>query len=181
MNFEWQEAFGTALPAGFLCRQTMPERWLRIHSLPESKRYPETDVDQLELLSRQNAVARYTLGDGQPCTLFIVRFGENTFWTEADALPLISRPPVLVQSYKDDQMSIHFFACPLTWQSGKFDPLILAAAEAQTGPLLFANFRTQSAYSPYDGGADLFFRSEQEVTLAAECFSAWLSSRKDGL
>lgn len=53
----WRARFGEVLPAGFLCREALSDRWLRIHSLPESKRYPADPSEMAELLSRHNRVA----------------------------------------------------------------------------------------------------------------------------
>ena len=35
--------------------------WLRIHSLPGSKRYPESDAEYAEMVRRHNAVAQAVL------------------------------------------------------------------------------------------------------------------------
>lgn len=178
---DWRASFGAALPAGFLCRIALPDRWLRIHSLPGSKRYPETDADRRELLSRQNSAGSYTLGEGSNCILFVTRFGEKKLWSASDNLPLNGLTPEHALSHEEDEDQTQFFALRLVWRSGAFDELILAAAEDRSGPLLFANTATRSAYAPYDGGADLFFPSPVIVGAAKQRFSSWLSERDDGL
>ncbi len=84
-------------------------------------------------------------------------------------------------SSEQDEDQIQFFALQLPWRAGMFDELITAAAEDRTGPLMFANTATRSAYAPYDGGADLFFHSEASLREANELFAAWRSNREDGL
>jgi hypothetical protein len=74
----WKRAFGDAVPLGHVCRRMIAERWVRIHSLPESKRYPEDEDDFRELLSRHNAVATAVLGEGERFVLFDARFGDDT-------------------------------------------------------------------------------------------------------
>ena len=38
------------------------DRWLRVHSLPEGKRYPETEGERRLMLSRHNAAADAIVG-----------------------------------------------------------------------------------------------------------------------
>ena len=178
----WNTAFAPGFPAGFLCRKSLHKRWLRIHSLPESKRYPETPADRKELLIRHNSVANYTLEPSSDCILFIARFGESKEWAAAENLPLGLRKPQHVMSFDDvGEQPMQFFALPIVWKSQAFDELILAAAEEKTGPILFANLATATAYAPYDGGADLFFPSANAVGIARDHFLEWLSKRADGL
>lgn len=177
---DWRASFGDALPAGFLCREALADRWLRIHSLPESKRYAETEVERTELLDRQNAAANYVLGDDADCHLLITRFGENRAWS-FEELPLNGRTPMHFLSAGDEDDEFQFFDLPVRWQKGAFNELLLAVADDRTGPVLFADVQRRRIYAPYDGGADLFFPSTEAAQLAREHFQDWLSAREDGL
>lgn len=71
-------------------REPYEDWWLRIHSLPQSRRYPETPPDWEELLARHNTVATELLGDGEPCVLVISRFSSQdgtTMPARGDAVP----------------------------------------------------------------------------------------------
>jgi hypothetical protein len=177
----WKCAFQGALPAGFLLRQHFPDCWLRIHSLPESKRYPSCATEYEEILNRHNTVAAYVLGEGSKCSLFIARFGENREWSDATFLPLVGEMPRHAIASEDPDEPIQFFGLQVTWHWSVFDKLICAAADDQTGPILFANTATQTIYAPYDGGADLFFSSPSAIAVAKSKFRPWLSAREDGL
>lgn len=179
---EWRSAFGPALPAGFLCRAALHEFWLRIHSLPQSKRYPESDQEYAEILHRQNTVAEFVLGNGSECVLFFTRFGDaKTFSLEG--IPLQEQIPQHVMSFHDEEGEdeFQFFALRVIWQREKFNDLIVSCANDQTGPIMFANTTSQSIYAPYDGGADLFFSTAKDVSMAHDRFANWLSSHPDGL
>lgn len=65
----WTTHFGLTPPLGFRLRAAYPERWLRIHSLPESKRYPNTSAELELLLDRHAAVAGELFAAAQACTL----------------------------------------------------------------------------------------------------------------
>src|SRR5215211_5157115 len=68
----WPDWYPDAPPDGFLLREAYPERWLRIHSLPQAKRYPTSGFDYAELLRRHNAVADDVVGVGNPCAIVLV-------------------------------------------------------------------------------------------------------------
>jgi len=177
----WIAKFGDALPAGFLCRQVMPDCWLRIHSLPLSKRYAESEAEYGEMLRRQNLVATYALGEGSQCIAFVTRFGSEIEWEFSDEVSLPGGPPEHVLSANLDGDEYQFFALPIVWRENAFNALIKAVADDSTGPLLFANLEKGAIYAPYDGGADLFFPSPETVVPARARFQPWLSDRGDGL
>lgn len=164
---------------------------MRIHSLPESKRYPETEVERGEVLRRQNAAACYTLGEGSECIIFCVQYGESQHWPDyyvegsryaAEFLTLDRFAPEHVQSFdRGEDGPMQFFATRRRWHAGAFDELILMCASGTAGPYLFANTDKGSAYAPYDGGADLFFSASDKVFEARRKFSSWLSSTETGL
>lgn len=177
----WIHTFEGALPAGFLLRQRYPDRWLRIHSLPESKRYPGCPTEYEELLNRHNTVAAYVLGEGNQCSVFVTRFGENREWSDSNLSSLMGGIPTHAFASEDLDEPMQFFSQQVTWRRSAFDALICAVAEEKTGPILFVNTATQSIYAPYDGGADLFFPSSAAVAAARAQFRSWLSAREDGL
>jgi hypothetical protein len=185
----WRRAFGDAAPLGFACRTAHQGRWLRIHSLPGSRRYPESESDFTELLRRQNEVATTTLGSEDACVLFAGEFADAAGAAEAPILPEFDRAiwvavPELCTPDDDappEPAWIRIAAAPVLWAAGRFDALIRATAVGEAGPVLFANLGTGQAYAPYDGGADLFFRTSQQVEMMRERWRTWLSTRRDGL
>ncbi len=56
MLADWDRCFPDCEPIGHHLRVTFPERWVRFHSLPGSKRYPEDETDYVEVLARHNAI-----------------------------------------------------------------------------------------------------------------------------
>lgn len=187
----WRSFFGTAPPVGYLCRVGLHDRWLRIHSLPGSKRYPDSKGELREVLNRHNSVARYLLGEGADCILFSVRFGDGERWSDhtqpADSryarefLWLDKRAQEHVGSFETEDGLCQMFASRQHWKSGDFDRLILMSARGIAGPCLFASTVAARAYAPYDGGADLFFPSPGDVEVARDVFRGWLPTTPSGL
>lgn len=182
----WRMAFGAAPPVAFVCRDALESRWLRIHSLPGSKRYPSNESEYDELLRRHNTVAEAVLGEEAECVLFMASFGSPAMnpivadlltAREAAFVPL----PELSTAIDGGSESINFAAALVSWRSRRFDSLIRAIADDRSGPVMFANLDRSTAYAPYDGGADLFLASREMAATMTIVWSDWLSSRADGL
>ncbi len=162
--------------------RTHAARWLRMHSLPGSKRYPDSDAERAVLLARHNAAADAII-DGAPCVLL----GYDD--TGSHALPgdhplrawLPNAPPVMRLAPEDeDSDATSIFAGRLPWRPGILDAALSEVAEDRLR-LILVNWATGAAYAPYDGGADLFWPTEVARDIARSRFSAWLSSHENGL
>jgi hypothetical protein len=186
----WASWYPDVPPVSFLLREACSDRWLRIHSLPESKRYPSTGREYAEILRRHNAVADWVLGESSPCAILLYAecsspstnyIGRLASLTD-DSLPFVGRLPVTFWNEHDG-----VFDCPtcifggaVTWLRGAFDAFIMAASDERASGL-FVELREGRVYAPYDGGADLFFPTILERDLARERFRPWLSSHTLGL
>jgi hypothetical protein len=65
----WTTNYPGTIPLSRCFKHDYPERWFRIHSLPESKRYAETNEEWEILLSRQNEIIADLLGGNTPILL----------------------------------------------------------------------------------------------------------------
>jgi hypothetical protein len=177
----WLRAFPDSAPAGFICRYTASDRWLRVHALPNGKRYATTPDERAEILRRYNTVGTDLLGDGAPCVLFLARFGENTDWDDDTTACLLPERPLHYLEYGAPDEPIQFFHLPVVWRAGDFDSFLEAKADDRMGPALFFNFEGRRAVAPYDGGADLFYAAPEEVAHGRRRYQQWISKRPDGL
>ena len=191
---QWRSWYVGAPPLAHLMREPHADRWLRIHSLPQSRRYPDSASDWDALLARHNTVATELLGDGGPCVLAVARFpsGDTPPPAQLHDVPgasvLTALGPVddtwpgagaLRQHYEDS--TVWLYTTELRWRAGAYDPLLRAVAGDETGPVLLVSSETGRVYAPYDGGADLFFLGPEEREAARERHRAWLSSHPRGL
>lgn len=185
----WRSHFDDCPPAGFLLHETFPERWFRIHSLPESKRYAETAREMTALLARHNTVASDVLGEGSPCVLV----------TKAEYNPRVGRParghvqfarlqlqPLVVVTANNPNDTGAGWSIPLSfarmqWQRGALDDVLIDVANALLGPLLIVSEATARVYAPYDGGADLILTTPAERDVFRNRYQAWLSAHPSGL
>jgi hypothetical protein len=166
----WNEHYPDSPPVGFLLRQTYPERWLRIHSLPESKRYAETEAEYSELILRQNAVATETLGEGSSCYLI------RGFWVESNEYQ-----DGWIINLEGSEQPLRFEVTEIIWNRSRYDDLLRDVADDRVENVVFVSCESQEIYAPYDGGADLIFRNMQERDEKKRAYQAWLSTHPAGL
>ncbi|MDJ1503014.1 DUF3885 domain-containing protein [Xanthocytophaga agilis] len=58
----WSSTFPDTLPISHYFKYDYSDRWFRIHSLPESKRYADNEEEWNILLHRQNTIISDLLG-----------------------------------------------------------------------------------------------------------------------
>ena len=186
----WADLYPEAPPIGFLLRDSYPDRWLRIHNLPNAKRRPTSGWEYAELLRRHNEVGSFVVGGCSSCAL--VLFGPcgenvsdkltNLAMVGGEGLQHLGElPPELWD--EDNGVFVEpmcLFGAAVEWVPRAFNGFIGAVSEAKVAGL-FADLEGGRVYAPYDGGADLFFPNDLERELAGERFRSWLSPRGDGL
>ena len=119
----WNDYFGNLPPRGHLMREPLLVRWLRIHSLPESKRYADNDQEYSELLERHHRVSCEILGVDQDSILFA------SIWGDSDGAPPLSKfewaaraglanaKPVEFPHPEEDEPPILVVGCPIRWSA----------------------------------------------------------------
>src|SRR5258705_6684265 len=74
----WESTYPGCPPIGYLLRQTFAEHWFRIHTLPGSKRYAESDNEKSEILRRHNMMLTSLLGDGKKYVLITTGYSDSS-------------------------------------------------------------------------------------------------------
>lgn len=184
----WNKNFGLYAPRGHILRSHQYGHWTRIHSLPESKRYPDTPREYDILLQRHNELADFLFQPGETCILFKSNYfcpEDNEqerpvldgviFSTEHIILP---QYPGEIPIEQDDLYSI--WCAQITWKPSFFSSLVRAVADEEIVGVTIVSMVTRNVYCPYDGGADVFTFDSPPVVVR-EQFSSWLSGRSDGL
>lgn len=166
----WINHFADSPPVGFLLRQIYSERWFRIHSLPESKRYAETEEEYAEIFLRHNALATEALGQGSRC------YRIQGFWVEPE-----KGEKGWVIALESEELKLCFEGIEMIWNHSQYDTLIREIADGKTANVVFVSRESGRIYAPYDGGADLICCNEQECDEWKRAYRAWLSAHPEGL
>ena len=179
MRSRWfHHPFCGAFPMAHLMREAFPHYWLRIHSLPDSKRYPESDAERQTVFERHSRFGSALLGERAPCLLIQSRF--NGFPRSPELIPeLVWTSIHRVGESEDDAWDS--WAAHTTWDAAAFRTLLLAIADNREAHIAFVSEVTDCVFIPYDGGADGFsFDTALLRRLAAE-FAPWRSAYPLGL
>ncbi len=180
----WQKFYGQVPPLGHMLRAAFPDRWIRFHALPESKRYPETKAEEEEILRRGNALATHVLQSESQCWLST---GVATWFAdENDGPSEFYRPYQMTRSFdwnpsdseSQDGEPTTFYATSTTWVPGNFDDLLLEIANWREKAILADN-ASGRVFAPYDGGFDLICTDQDDVMRLKSEFGSWMSARED--
>lgn len=197
----WRQAYGETPLVGHVLRDRFPRRWLRIHSLPESKRYAETDDERREILRRQNAVLSDLIGDDRPCELVFGYYGEEERLPADVLAALRGLGPVFLAMDAMDAMDAGdagntdgatdgapeasarspLLKASLTWRPHALDVVLLAVADDVLETPLLVSVERRCIVAPYDGGVDLIVEREELRDELRSRYVRWLSRHPRGL
>ena len=74
---DWDRCFPHCEPIGYHLRAAFADRWVRFHSLPGAKRYPEDDAEFAEVLARHNAILGELTRPGERVVLVTTGYSES--------------------------------------------------------------------------------------------------------
>ena len=172
----------------YLLRDPFQARWVRFHSLPESKRYAEGEEEIGIILSRQNAIATDLFGEDRRCFMVQSRRELEPGEHEVSAYDAPIREFGLSPTFQflddDDpeaQSTWTAHAATFTWKSGAFDSLLRRIANDEVSYVMWMDEQTGSLFAPYDGGVDVFLPTTAARDALKERHSAWLSIHPSGM
>lgn len=183
----WERNWGDVPPEADDLAYHFPDRWVRLHSLPRSKRYPDTPEEYAILLDRHHATLRELAGgaDGAGEVLVMTWAGS---WTSR---PGRRRPEVVAAmpnprrwvSYIMDEDEpeftwwSHIYLNRVPMDPDSLNPLLRAVADETATGVIIAPDTLEWLYHPYDGGADVLLPSRARRNQLAATFRAWLPPR----
>ena len=191
----WNKHWPESVPLGHHLREDYPNRWFRIHSLPESKRYADDTNQWKILLYRQNTLITDLLGTNANFYLVTGRYYclnqevlgrkyheldcfKNWNLRESEAINLSVRYP---KDY-DEEDGIHFVPATMiqTWKANVFDDLLMTIAD-DVIRAVFLSITKEVAVCPYDGGVDCIVENSDQVGKYKNKYHNWLSEFESGL
>jgi hypothetical protein len=179
MHSRWfQHPFCDVFSLAHLMRAVYPEYWLRIHSLPESKRYPESSAEREIVFERHSRFGAALLGDRAPCLVIQSRF--NGFPRTEELMPELAWTPIhRVKENEDDAWDS--WVAHTNWDASAFRTLLLAMADDREAHIAFVSEVTDCVFTPYDGGADGFSFDTALLRRLSDKFAPWRSAHPLGL
>jgi hypothetical protein len=189
----WAKNFPEIPPINHLFKHLLKGRWLRIHSLPDAKRYAETPEEWDILLHRQNTVFADLMPVDTPVCIVsgIYSNEEKVFeasvfeglpyfktmeFTELEALDMFK----LSKEWYDEGVKFTPCFAEEIYKPHIFDSILKSIANDEWR-LFFINPINLSIIAPYDGGVDLIFKDEKTRRFYKKKYAQWLSDREDGM
>jgi len=184
----WNKEYPETSPIGYELRHVYQDRWLRIHSLPESKRYAENENEYKIILERQNQLIEDIIGNK---TEIAISFG---FYTNDITSENYKELNDFGEFYKVLTIDLHkenpeeyepemFFDIYVKidhWQTNKKNEILRAIADDRI-MAIFVCPSNRRIIAPYDGGVDIILESTEKRDEMKLKYKDWLSKREDGL
>ncbi len=189
----WDKHYPDMLPINYLLKLQLKHRWLRIHSLPDAKRYAETTEEWNILLERQNTLFK-NLMESNKQILIVSGIYSNTEKAFDKAI-FNDLPYFKTLNFKDlAPIDMHKISTDWADEGVKFTPCFVAENYAPNGfdtilksiandewRLFFLIPDNKRIIAPYDGGVDIIFENESALSFYKIKYKDWLSKREDGL
>ena len=189
MNFidYWKATYPEASPIGHELKWVYADRWFRIHSLPGSKRYADTEEEYGILLARQYQLIEELIGEGTEVAIVLglyenditlanyARLSDIEAFQRVWTIDLAKERP---HQY-DHDISLDICVKVENWERGRRDEILKAIADDEIRAMIVCPAR-RCIVAPYDGGVDVIVETEASRNRWKERFRGWLSPREDG-
>ncbi len=134
------------------------DHWVRFHSLPQSKRYPESVAEEGQVFERFSALGN-SLFDAESFVFYV------HWWAHGS----------------ESDESANWIARKKLWNAIEWKQLLLNTAHDQASSFGVFGKITGTFLSVYDGGFDVFFRSDGKKLAFENQFASWFSTHTRGL
>lgn len=169
----WSKKYNKMLPINYLFNETLGDYWFRIHSLPKSKRYAESDEEYGIIFHRQNSIIDDLIPQNVAIKI-VINFIEiaNSLFSRYDFCDI----GVFVDN--DRETVFQSFLIETKWQTNAHNDLLKDIADDNIRAFIIYD---QYLISPYDGGMDVYLNNTQTRDFYKNKYKKWLSKRADGL
>ena len=141
LQLHWNRHYSGILPLADTFRTTFKDRWVRFHSLPESKRYAESESEYQTISFRHNKVIARLCKDSK-LILITAFYSENSapvkdigrsslelFNLDSSAKHWQTVALHEIDSDYEPECYLHFFASEWNWSPKVFDPILKLVAD----------------------------------------------------
>ena len=184
----WNNYFNQTIPLNYLFKEVYHERWLRIHSLPESKRYPDNDLEMNIILQRQNQIISDLYNENEEIYLVmtniihenekheLINFYPNLNFERSYSIELEKH---FSNNFNNGEI-LDVYVSEKKWNLNSYDEILKDIAN-DISRVFFISLNNKIIVSPYDGGIDIIFNSETDKNIHREKYKEWISNRIDEL
>lgn len=189
---DWSVRFPGCEPVAHRLRATFPDRWVRFHSLPDSKRYPDDQDEYATVLGRQNRILDELVGGEASIMLLTTEYSgppgtvEISPVSELRSIDRGAKPWRSVPMHDLDENFVepiywHVFASESAWRPGGLDPVLRLVADDVIANVMILPPSCRWLFHPYDGGMDLILETPADRDRLRSSHADWLSPWPSGM
>ena len=184
----WNKEYPESLPINHELKWIYADRWFRIHSLPESKRYADTEEEYKIILDRQNQLISDLIGKESEVAISFGLYNldktnkndiELTSFGEFEKVLRVDLRKERPEEYKEE-MYFDIYIKTEKWEIGSKDEILKAIADDEIRAM-FISPSGKCIIAPYDGGVDVIVDSTEKRDKLKAKYKEWLSKREDGM
>ncbi|WP_027394219.1 DUF3885 domain-containing protein [Aquimarina latercula] len=184
----WNKEYPESLPINYELKMVYPDRWFRIHSLPESKRYAENEDEYKIILDRQNQLINDLIGEESEVAISFGlyrldstndNYKELTDFGEFQKVLRIDLQKERPEEY-EDEMYFDIYVKTESWKNGNRNEILKGIADDEIRAM-FISRSNKCVIAPYDGGVDVIVDSTEKRDKLKVKYKDWLSDREDGM
>lgn len=182
----WNKEYPESLPINHELKWVYPDRWFRIHSLPESKRYAESTDKFKIILNRQNQLIDDLVDEEvEVAILFGLytnditndNYKELADFHEFQKVRTIDLQKERPEEY-EEEMFFDIFLKIEKWKKDCRNDILKAIANDEIRAM-FISPSGKCIVAPYDGGVDVIVDSSEKRDRLKSKYKNWLSNRED--
>jgi hypothetical protein len=188
-NAYWDATFPLCPPIGYFLRDAYPERWFRIHTLPDSQRYPETPAESAEILRRHTTILAQVFSPGHLVCMLALGYSSTPHPVPPEDLDPRDHAFVFLRTIpmhaadEDERFHRywHIWLHAYPWHPDSLDHVLSQVADGSIANLVLVAPHQDIIYHPYDGGADVIVPTQAERDRWRTTYRTWLSRHPSGL
>jgi hypothetical protein len=184
VNNFWDSILEGCEPEAHNLKHLFKTRWVRFHSLPQSKRYPENEQEYQEVFSRYNKILRELSPNSSEIIIILSEYSESLKPKKPENyLDELFPDSICWRTVKDseeDDLYWHTHTKKIKYTGMELNELLRLVANDKARNVIIICIETQSVFHPYDGGMDVILTSTIARDNLKAKYKNWLSSHPDG-
>ena len=184
----WNKTYPNSHPINHELKWVYPDRWFRIHNLPESKRYARSESEYTIILNRQNQLINDLIGEGSEIAISFGYYSDNlTENCEIEQTDFGAfHKSLTIDLHRerpnefDEPTYFDVYVKIANWKNNSQDQMLKAIADDEFRAMVIS-LSTGLIIAPYDGGVDVITESKLETDKLKLKYKDWLSTREDGM
>jgi hypothetical protein len=169
----WNSRYPNFQPVSACFYKNMSTTWFRIHSLPESKRYADTQEEYEEIFFRQNTLLDDLIPQNTTIQIVI-----NFISSHNSLFDIYDFENIGVIVDEEGETTYQSFVIEQEWKTNSINNILKEIADDNIRAFIIV---PEALIAPYDGGMNLYLNDIETRDFYKKRYSSWLSKREDGL